>query len=710
MKSYSDSTSESISVSTMLIILFSCIYLVLLLAPIAYPASFWGIDNLSYFGWGIRVAVLAASVAAAFLLHSLVSYVSWKKSARRVIVYFLCPLLLLVLFYILRVKTHYLGDGLLRAEDLEKGTWLLPTEFLASLINALSYRLTSAWFGFSSFQAVALVSYISGVLFYFADLYLVRSLFTSAGDRVWAMVVLLFSGMTLLFCGYVESYLLLPAAIALFLGTSVRAFKDQLSPGWPLAVYLLLLLLHLSSVYLLPAVALFSYFQFKEHHRKWGIAGVATIVASLLVVLILPALSSQITEGAIKSLIPLSPAADSYWLFSGLHLSDIVNELYLTAGPALIIILSFLISRRRISPGNHNLRNFLLVAVAGAFLYLILLDPRLGYAGDWDLFASTGVVITTLALFLISSAKGKGISHIARVSLMAAALAIFGSYALVNANDSISMKREIEVYPLYGERGGIELELMGANLKRRNMLDDAERVWRMAIKLRPHPRTYSRLAEVMTKRNRLSEARYYAEEGLKVDSTFAALHVILGIIDVREDNFEEAETQLKDAIKYDPNDGSPYLTLGLMYSNLKRYSEAETQLRKALQFNPNNASALYALSNCLFYEHKLPEAEAKAREAVRLQPNQSMNYRLLAAILAAQGNPEAADVLKTAISIDPSAPEAYINLAELYSSAGRPDLAIQTLRNYLAVNPNSPRTADVEKAIDQLSGQQNKTP
>lgn len=710
MKSYLDSTSKSNSLPSILILLLSCIYLVLLLAPIAYPASFWGVDHLSFFDWGVRVGVIASSIAAALLLQSMVSSIKWTKSARRIIIYFICPILLLALFYLLRVRTHYLGDGILRADNLEKGIWILPTEPLASLINSISYILTSAWFGFSSFQAVALVSYIAGVLFYFAGLYLVRSLFRSATDRAWTLVILLFSGTTLLFCGYVESYLLLPAAIALFLGTAIRSLKGKLSPGWPLAVYLLLLVLHLSGIYLLPAVAMYAYIQFKRQRRKWGIAGVVTILVSLLVVLILPALTGQPATEASKALIPLSPEADSYWLFSGLHVLDIINELFLTAGPALIIILALLISRQKFAADKHAIRRFLLVAAGGALLYMILLDPRLGYAGDWDLFAPTGVVITTLALSLIAAAGAKSVTRFANVGLMAAALAIFASYALVNANYDISIKREVDVYSLYGERGGIGLEMMGADMKRHDKLEDAVQLLRKAVRQRPHPRTYSRLAEIMAKQNRLTEARYYVEEGLKVDSTSVSLTILMGILDARENNYDDAEAQLLKAIRLDPDNASTHLTLGTIYSNLKRYSEADPQLREAVRLDPGNASAHYGLANCLLSEHKLKDAETEARVAVLLQPNAAPYYRLLAAILAAQGNTEAIQYLQKAIQIEPSVPDSYINLAELYSSAGRPDLAIQVLRGYLAKYPDLPQRSDIEKMIDQLTSQQNKTP
>jgi tetratricopeptide (TPR) repeat protein len=710
MKSYLDSTSENSSHPGVLIILLSSIYLVLLLAPIAYPVSFWGVDHLSYFDWGVRLGVIAVSIVAALLFQSIASSATWKNTVRKIMIYVVCPLLLLVIFYLLRVRTHYLGDGLLRADNLEKGIWILPTEPLASLINTASYKLTSAWFGFTSFQAVELVSYISGVLFYFAGLYLVRSLFTNTSERAWTMVVLLFSGMTLLFCGYVESYMLLPAAIALFLGTAIRSLKEELSPGWAPAAYLVLLSFHLSSVYLLPAVALLTYILFKRHRYIWAIAGVITIAVSLLVVYTLPALTGQAAAEATKAMIPLSPSGNFYWLFSGLHMIDIANELFLIAGPALIAILALLISRKKFAAEKHAIRGFLLVASGGAFLYLILLDPRLGYAGDWDLFAPAGVIITTLALFMIALAGSKRIQRLAHVALMATALAVFASYALVNANYNTAMEREVAVYSMYGERGGIGLEMMGADLKRHDKLGEAVQLLRKAVKLRPHPRTYSRLAEIMALQNRLNEARYYAEEGLKVDSTSVPLLIITGIVDAREKKFEDAVAQLRKAIRLEPNNASSHLTLGTIYSNLERYSEAEPELREAVRLDPKNASARYGLANCLFNEQKLKDAETEARMAIQLQPKAAVNYRLLAAILAAQGNTEAIQYLRKAIQIDPTGIESYVNLAELYSSAGRPDLAVEVLNGYLTKYPHQPHNAEIEKLIDQLKSQQSKTP
>lgn len=668
MKSSSVLMSNGKSGVSLLLTLLSALFLLLLLAPVEYSARLWGIHHLGYFSWSIRIIVIAGAIVAAVAVYLIARVVERKKTLKRVLVYFATPASLLAVFYLLRVRTHYLGDGILRADEIRHGVWLLPNEPLATAINAVSFYLTSRLFAFDAFQAVASVSLLAGVLFYFAALYLVRNLLQRPSERLLAMILLLFSGMTLLFCGYVESYLLLPAAITMFLAAGIRGLRQKGSILWSLFFFLLAVGLHVSSLYLSLAVLLLAYYAFRQKRAAGGIACLAAVAVALAAVLILPMLLDTTNTDAGRLIVPLSSSVDDYWLFSSQHLLDIANQLLLIGAPVLILLIGSLILRPE-RPPRGRVVMFAGVVLIGAIAFVSLLDPKLGYATDWDLFAPAGVAVILFALVWAASPGKLQLSSVASVAVMAAAMGVFLSYAVLNASMEKSIERQSDILFLSGERGGIGFEMMGKDLLDTGRSDLAERIWKRSVKLRPHRRTSARLAELMLSQERIYEAEYFAREGLKLDSTFASLHQVLGIAQVRRGNLQEAEKHLRDAVR----------------------------------LNPELASAYHTLCRCLLDQGRSREAEQAAREAVRLEPKNPLYRRLLATVLAAQGDREAVETLRTAIELDPADIATYKNLAELYVSLGKTNMAIEVLRDYLTRNPESVARSNIERLIGRLS-------
>jgi cytochrome c-type biogenesis protein CcmH/NrfG len=60
--------------------------------------------------------------------------------------------------------------------------------------------------------------------------------------------------------------------------------------------------------------------------------------------------------------------------------------------------------------------------------------------------------------------------------------------------------------------------------------------------------------------------------------------------------------------------------------------------------------------------------------------------------------------LQLAVEVDPSYADAYLNLGIAYADGGRADKAIEAYERYLALRPQDPRRADVEKIIAEYRG------
>ena len=79
------------------------------------------------------------------------------------------------------------------------------------------------------------------------------------------------------------------------------------------------------------------------------------------------------------------PMTPGYWLFSPAHLLDIVNE-FLLVTPLLpvLTILGWKSPKAIIDDGTSL---FFGVLGLGGLIFMFIIDPKLGMARDWDLFA-----------------------------------------------------------------------------------------------------------------------------------------------------------------------------------------------------------------------------------------------------------------------------------------------------------------------------------
>jgi tetratricopeptide (TPR) repeat protein len=648
------------------------VYILLCFLLIDSP-TMWGVNHLSYLDWDIRLVLLAAAIVIPLVVlvisQRLEEWPDVKKSTvLRLLVWIAIPIVLLTIFYFLRMRTHYLGDGVLRAREIEAGIWFLPTEPLAVMTNSQFYILTSKLFGFNPAQAIELISFISGLLYYFAAVLLVRYLFMSTVDRLTAALLLLFSGTTLLFCGYVETYSLLPAGITLFFLLGMKSLDDRCWPGWPLLLFVVLVAFHFANLYLIPAVLCAAIIFYRDGNRGWSLAAGLAAVIAVAMAAIVPRLSEHGTLGLGGFLIDFSAGENGYWLLSTLHLTDVLNQLLLTA-PAFLILLPATIARLvRKRALNDRRISFVLLALPGALAMLLLLDPKLGYASDWDLFSPVGLLLVISTLTIIA-ACGFRLNLLARVAMTAAGVFAFLTYATVNADFDKSIDRQVDILALYGERGGIGYETMGNDLNAKGHQELAEEMWREALKLIPHRRTYNNLGQLLLSWDRVNEAIYYFNKGIELDSTYAPLHV----------------------------------GLGNAYRKQGKMEAAEHHYQQAIEFMPEEPAGHYNLAMCLAEQGKLVEATEAARRALELAPRKSVYNLTLGTLLARQGKfKEAKDYLILAIRADDSNVTAYLNLAEILVLEKQPEAAEQILIQYLERNPSADRRPTVERLLVDL--------
>ncbi len=660
------------------VIALSLIYLAIYAAGEILPDSMWGVNFLKYLDLTQHVLAIILGVAVSAIVMIAAETVDLPQLLKRLFIYLIAPAVLLGLFHYFAVANHFLGDGILRARELETGFVILPTEPLAYLVNYGAYHLLGPAFGFSASESIAMVSYASGVLYYYALLPLIFQLTRKRAQRVFYFLLLYFSGTTLLFCGYSETYMLLPALVALYIYTGIKSIRGELTPLVPVGLLLLLVLFHFKSLLFAPSVFVLAWFLHKKGNRlAWPAVG-AVMLLSIAAIALVPAIAKLPRVPITEFVFGLSEKGANYPFFSMQHFADIYSELMLTGGVAVVLLLSL----STYSYFRKAFRKPEVLYVAGsaplAVAMIIFLYSELGFALDWDLFSVVGLILNFVAVAALAYSDDMQLGRIARVAVVSVGITSFLAYAMVNDDFDTTIERNVDLLELYGgNQAAIGFESMGNYLNLAGHPDIAEKLWKRSVRIRPHVRMFSNLGQLALNRGNLNEAEYYNIKGLELDSTLYVLQTNLGMTYVRMGDFAKGEPYLRRAIELAPDNSSVYHNYAVALMSQQRYQEAEYQERIALGMDPNSVMYLVGMG---------------------------------AALLGLEKPLDARQYLLRALQRDPGNPQAASNFANTLTALGQHHEALQFLETYLRTYPGSPYASVFERKAaevrDYLNSQQ----
>jgi Flp pilus assembly protein TadD len=429
-------------------------------------------------------------------------------------------------------------------------------------------------------------------------------------------------------------------------------------------------LFHFQFLYLMPSMLLLGYFAYRRKDRRVFIASIVLSLLSLAAAIVAPLLSALPAKSLGDFLMPFLPGDDAYWLFSTRHILEIVNELLLTAIAPLILLIAVLLSRPKVLTERNSSTLFAIASLPGAIALLTLVHPSLGYPSDWDLFSSAGVIIAICAITLSATQRKFALNRAATLALGAVATTSFLAFAVVMADYDRAMTRQVDILSVSGEQGAYGFESIGNDLSGRGMPDQAEKMWRRSLKLRPHWRIYGNLAQLEANRGDGEAAEYYALKALSLNSNSSVL----------------------------------YITLGMAYLAQERFELAETNLRRACSMSPSEAGFRHNLGLCLGRQGKLADAEIEARTAVDLSPGVPRFLAGLGNILCDQGKyAECESVLLSGLKNNPEDPELIANFAVLQKKTGHPDRARAILSNYVTAYPQNKDNPVIKMALQMIN-------
>jgi len=550
---------------------FVGIFLILCLIASYFPERrLWGINHLSYFSpilsWIIilgALLILIPQINSQLAKASTKLYRSFKDKTRRINIQWKDLFFVsvsFVIFWLFKTKTHFLGDGYLRAREIGSGLKFKPTEPLDYYLHSLAYKLTHNLWGWDAHTTYAFISCLAGAVFVYSLLLLGRLLSENKTERLFIFIGLITMGTTQLFFGYVESYTLSYLGVFLYITFSISYLKGK-SPLFIPTLFLLLSFgLHFSSLYFLPSLAYLYMAGLKKEEKHitskkilhYFIIGLVVLLVSFYMY---PRFVLQKGEGTLGSFfLPLFGASgQAYTLFSVSHIIDFLNEQLLLSPVGLVIwgiLISVFVQQMNF---KHPLEIFLGVIGLTSFAFAFILDPKLGYAKDWDLFASTGLGYTLLGIcFLLKLLKGfKNWSYLIMI-LVFTALATTLPFVGVNSSVDKSIARFNNLLDLYPQKNAYGHENLAIYYREQGDNEKEIDELRKSIAVEKTSRRLNQLAAALCETGLYEEGIKYFRAGIQQDPNYYVLYRNLAIAYVRMGKNKEAAEELELYLKHNP--------------------------------------------------------------------------------------------------------------------------------------------------------------
>jgi Flp pilus assembly protein TadD len=587
----------------------TCAFLILVHAVASFfpKERLWGLNLLYYVPSFMRWFLIALGFvvlippANRFISDSLAKLLALPENGLKKInkyyIYALISLASFFPFWIFKIKTYLLGDGNLRACEISAGWKFSATEPLDFYLHAQLLRFLKI----DPFTTYAILSCLAGVLFVFLILLLSDLLGKNGQSKLLVFSVLATMGANQLFFGYVESYTLMYVALVGFLLFSLYYLKGKCGLFWPGLIFLFSLSLHLSAILLLPSVLYLCMAkkppEAKAKNKIFSLASLTQMALLLLIVgvglLILRNYNPQKSDFSSFFIFPLGSNKDYYSLFSSSHLLDFLNHQLLVSplGIPIGIILG-LFFLKKINFKESGVVFLSMISVC-ALIFGLVVNPKLGYPRDWDLFAFTGLGYTILGIYLwlgvLKESESKRLRY-TTLALVSTALISTIPWIYVNATEQKAVERLTHLLDLDGKRSALGHEELAYYYRNHGKKDKEIEEWKKTIALFEKPRYIKNLGVTYFEVGKYQEAAWVFEELLSKDPEDHQAHSELGKVYVAQGRYEEAKRQFQKAIELKPDNPLYYENLGFLFSNLKSYKEAKEVFQKGLQIYPGYPS------------------------------------------------------------------------------------------------------------------------
>lgn len=406
-----------------LVVLFVAYYVTLIAMLVAsfYPESrVWGLNWWAFFSLWVRwsLFIIGGLAPLIFLIPSVRKSSGELKPVNQNRQYLIIStgtsVICALLFYLLRAKTHFLGDGytLISSLGASRSFAIKFREIGESLAHVGLFSVLGSDGESTALLSYQIISCVAGILFVFLALFSARRLFDTLLDRLLFVFGLLSGGYLLLFFGYVENYSLFVLSLFSFVIAGLLIAEGKINRWWILALFGLSVFFHVMGVILLPATLYLlisgtSLGQIMTRMKRSTILLLSIIGATGAVAVFYHFYtSSYFFRFAFVPFIENRFTTNGYTMFSLDHILDFMNLLFLLI-PGLLLLAVSIHKTEIIQQFKHRWFKFLSIAILSTLGAVFIFDPRLGMPRDWDLFAFAGVPIAVFTFYYLLKQKNK---------------------------------------------------------------------------------------------------------------------------------------------------------------------------------------------------------------------------------------------------------------------------------------------------------------
>jgi len=462
-----------------------------------FPAGrMWGINQLAFLprplGFGLIAAICVGWLILWLRTRGQAETKSKKKPSTNTIGLIIGVVILGALFYIFRDRLNLLGDSYLRIEELQKkGLARLfadtPGEALDYFIHWVTYAYILKPLGLGALVSYQIWSITAGLIYTIAA-WQISSKMRNYNIEPWLTLTWIMAwGGLMLFCGYAENYSLAAACLLLTIGFAIDYIRGGKKFLLMMVVFLLAFFFHNLTVIILPAIWYAVLIQAVPLRKKG-------IIPLLILTLITAGYIIGTRIGSPEGTLILfdSVSEPGYTLFSAAHLIDILNQLLLVS-PMFIAVLLFGKYRGQPNAERKRLIVFAGIAALAGMAALFFIDPKLGLARDWDLFA---LPLLTFHLAIFISADWREVGKPLKSGLAIISVGFTFIWILVNSNQAWALSRYQQIAGIDKLRGGYNYEVLGDYFYNQQNYAAAEDAFAKSVTCKHHQRCYVWLGHV----------------------------------------------------------------------------------------------------------------------------------------------------------------------------------------------------------------------
>ena len=594
-----------------------------------YPAS-WGFHFLAFLPLTFKICIPLLMIMflipgfQLFILKQITLLIDFFKSKKKGI-----KILLLLAFFILtalilwalREKFFLLGDGslIIRIVDIQHLgnidiSFFLKEPLSGYIIIVLSKLISGAAGSIPIEYAIQIGIILIVPIYVYLSWKLASILIETPVERVLFLGIIVSSGTFPMLFGYIETYIILYSGILVYIYTSIKYLKGNLSLIVPFALFGIIFCLHFGTIIFLPTIGYLIFHNIRKFRGKDIPSSIFVMI--LTVVLILWYLNYPFNKfielfSDIGKRILISDVSENegYGFYSFYHLANILNFFILTGLFCFGGVIFFKCFYRRVNVSKVIVL-FLLIFSLMSLIFVLLFRSELGISRDWDILAIffTGFVIVNL-WFLVMYINDRPKRQKIMVIIFGITILQSSSFVILNSDESSARTRfEILIDNRWWPKSG----LISA---------------------------YEELSIYHRGRKELYPAIKYLKQIWDIDSTNPRIaYSIAHIYSLMKDH-ENVIYYLKRALAISPDDWEIYVQLGSAYGSLGKHEEAIYYLQKAQILKPQSAEITYGLGVAMLNLTKdCAQASRYFTHAIELDPYYADAYAGLAYCCARQND------------------------------------------------------------------------